>query len=96
MSCSNHTFLLPQFCATGTMGLSGNMTAGEILEQVVHADRILAEEYEELKANHTGDKPLPKIELVRNIVFMGMGEVRSVWILFGFSTLESFCCSVSF
>ena len=60
------------------MGLSGNMTTGEILEQVVHADRILAEEYEELKAKHTGDNPLPKIELVRNIVFMGMGEVRNV------------------
>jgi len=58
------------------MGLSGNMTTGEILEQVVHADRILAEEYKELQRNHTdNDVPLPKIELVRNIVFMGMGEV---------------------
>ncbi|EEC42868.1 predicted protein [Phaeodactylum tricornutum CCAP 1055/1] len=40
------------FCATGTMGLSGNLTAGEILEQI----------------------PLPKLDLVRNVVFMGMGE----------------------
>ena len=59
------------------MGLSGNMTAGEILEQVVHADRILANEYLELKRNHSVDGPLPKIELVRNIVFMGMGEVST-------------------
>jgi adenine C2-methylase RlmN of 23S rRNA A2503 and tRNA A37 len=55
------------------------MTAGEILEQVVHADRILAQEYLELKRNHLADDgPLPKIELVRNIVFMGMGEVSVV------------------
>ena len=34
------------FCATGTMGLSGNLTTSEILEQIVHADRILAREWE--------------------------------------------------
>jgi adenine C2-methylase RlmN of 23S rRNA A2503 and tRNA A37 len=28
------------FCATGTMGLKGNLSAGEILEQLVHASRI--------------------------------------------------------
>lgn len=27
------------FCATGTMGLKGNLTAGEIVEQLVHAVR---------------------------------------------------------
>eukprot|EP00300_Choanocystis_sp_HF-7_P017288 c19687_g2_i1.p1 GENE.c19687_g2_i1~~c19687_g2_i1.p1 ORF type:complete len:458 (+),score=82.65 c19687_g2_i1:41-1414(+) len=41
------------FCATGTMGLLANLNAGEICEQVIHANRI---------------------EPVRNIVFMGMGE----------------------
>jgi adenine C2-methylase RlmN of 23S rRNA A2503 and tRNA A37 len=30
------------FCATGTMGLSGNLTSGEILEQLMHANRVLA------------------------------------------------------
>ena len=30
------------FCATGTMGLSGNLLAGEILEQVVLASRYAA------------------------------------------------------
>ena len=35
------------FCATGTMGLSGNLTTGEILEQMIHADKILGEEFEE-------------------------------------------------
>eukprot|EP00051_Salpingoeca_urceolata_P005672 m.75719 g.75719 ORF g.75719 m.75719 type:complete len:582 (-) comp14490_c0_seq4:147-1892(-) len=41
------------FCATGTMGLVDNLTAGEILEQLYHAN---------------------KIEQIRNVVFMGMGE----------------------
>ena len=31
------------FCAIGTMGLQGNLTAGEILEQLIHANRVLAE-----------------------------------------------------
>jgi len=29
------------FCATGTMGMRGNLTSGEILEQLVHASRVL-------------------------------------------------------
>jgi adenine C2-methylase RlmN of 23S rRNA A2503 and tRNA A37 len=33
------------FCATGTMGLSGNLTSAEILEQLVHANSILAKDY---------------------------------------------------
>lgn len=28
------------FCATGTMGLKGDLSAGEILEQLVHAQRV--------------------------------------------------------
>jgi hypothetical protein len=89
------------FCATGTMGLSGNLTTGEILEQLVHADRILAEEFlllhqqqqeqqqqEQEQRPEDGNEegsPSPlkvtsttattkKIDLVRNVVFMGMGE----------------------
>ncbi|KAJ3046203.1 sorting nexin [Rhizophlyctis rosea] len=41
------------FCATGTMGLLSNLSSGEILEQLIHAN---------------------KVEKIRNIVFMGMGE----------------------
>jgi hypothetical protein len=29
------------FCATGTMGMRGNLTTGEILEQLVHGSRVL-------------------------------------------------------
>ena len=32
------------FCATGTMGIRGNLCQGEILEQIVHANHILAAE----------------------------------------------------
>jgi len=53
------------FCATGTMGLMGNLTTAEILEQVIHANHILASEYE------TMEDKAKKLDLVRNIVFMG-------------------------
>ena len=33
-----------KFCATGTMGIRGNLCQGEILEQIVHANHILAAE----------------------------------------------------
>jgi len=46
------------FCATGQMGFFRNLTAGEIVEQVLFYERIL---------NIEGRK-------VTNIVFMGMGE----------------------
>jgi 23S rRNA (adenine2503-C2)-methyltransferase len=47
-----------RFCATGQGGLTRNLTASEICDQVVQANRLLAEEQ-----NH-----------IRNVVFMGMGE----------------------
>ena len=47
-----------EFCATGKMGVAQNLTADEILDQVLQAGQALARE----------DRRL------RNIVFMGMGE----------------------
>jgi 23S rRNA (adenine2503-C2)-methyltransferase len=46
------------FCATGRMGIARNLSAAQILDQVVHAGQILATEGRQL----------------RNVVFMGMGE----------------------
>ena len=46
------------FCATGQMGFVRNLTAGEIVEQVIHFARLLRE----------------RGERVSNVVFMGMGE----------------------
>ncbi|HMP77749.1 MAG TPA: 23S rRNA (adenine(2503)-C(2))-methyltransferase RlmN [Kiritimatiellia bacterium] len=46
------------FCATGKLGLARNLTAHEILDQVVLASRVAAAEGRS----------------IRNVVFMGMGE----------------------
>lgn len=46
------------FCATGQMGMARNLSAGQILDQVIEANQVLAGEGRE----------------VRNVVFMGMGE----------------------
>lgn len=51
------------FCATGTMGLSRNLSVGEIVGQVHQVNRFLIEE-----GLVEGPRPLT------NLVFMGMGE----------------------
>lgn len=48
------------FCATGTMGFKRNLTADEIIDQVLYYSRILGTRSPE--------------ERVSNVVFMGMGE----------------------
>ena len=47
-----------RFCATGALGLARDLTADEILDQVAWANQLLH----------------PEGRLVRNVVFMGMGE----------------------
>lgn len=61
------------FCATGTMGIRGNLTSGEILEQLVHANAILAKEAAAQNVLQDEQKR-DKHAFVKNIVFMGMGE----------------------
>jgi len=51
------------FCATGQMGLVRQMTAGEVIEQVVYFARRLRQEGKRLT----------------NVVFMGMGEPLANW-----------------
>ena len=51
------------FCATGQSGLTRNLTAGEITEQIVAAARVCSD----------GEMPGGAVRL-SNIVFMGMGE----------------------
>ncbi|HWV37154.1 MAG TPA: 23S rRNA (adenine(2503)-C(2))-methyltransferase RlmN [Vulgatibacter sp.] len=51
------------FCATGTMGLSRNLTVGEIVDQVHRVNRYLIE-----RGLEPGPRPLT------NLVYMGMGE----------------------
>ena len=58
------------FCATGQAGLTRNLSAAEIVEQVVLANRALVRR--ELGGRRGGTRSAP--ERVSNIVFMGMGE----------------------
>ncbi|KAL3804693.1 hypothetical protein HJC23_008508 [Cyclotella cryptica] len=62
------------FCATGTMGIRGNLCSGEILEQLVHASRILATETSSQKDESIKKEKHKRLDLIRNVVFMGMGE----------------------
>ncbi len=55
-----------QFCFTGRMGLAGNLTPGQIVEQAVAARRLL---FEEDSAAGVEFHVTP----VANIVYMGMG-----------------------
>ena len=57
------------FCATGQAGLTRNMSTAEIVEQIVRANRLIAE-------GGLGGKKADdhSMERVSNIVFMGMGE----------------------
>ena len=54
------------FCATGQAGLTRNMSAGEIVEQVVSAARFLR--------HGAAWGPVEEPLRVSNVVFMGMGE----------------------
>lgn len=57
------------FCATGQAGLTRNMSAAEIVEQIVRANALIA-------AGGLGGKKRDdhSLDRVSNIVFMGMGE----------------------
>ncbi|GAA4783783.1 dual-specificity RNA methyltransferase RlmN [Microbacterium gilvum] len=57
------------FCATGQAGLTRNMSAAEIVDQVVRANALIARG--ELGGKKSDDH---SAERVSNIVFMGMGE----------------------
>jgi 23S rRNA (adenine2503-C2)-methyltransferase len=57
------------FCHTGRMGLQRNLTAGEIVGQLVAANAWIAAHPQWLE-----DLKLPPFQRVTNIVFMGMGE----------------------
>lgn len=64
------------FCATGQMGYTRHLTAGEIVAQALHVDRVLRATAPEGPALSEADHESPhhRHERLRNIVFMGMGE----------------------
>ncbi|MER7445444.1 MULTISPECIES: 23S rRNA (adenine(2503)-C(2))-methyltransferase RlmN [Microbacterium] len=62
------------FCATGQAGLTRNMSTAEIIEQIVRANRLIAEGGLGGKTLRQAQGPGQTPERVSNIVFMGMGE----------------------
>lgn len=60
------------FCATGRMGLIRNLSAGEIVEQIVKIERALRDNGEPPPSGAAPDE-----HRLTNIVFMGMGEPLS-------------------
>lgn len=77
------------FCATGQRGYTRHLTAGEIVGQVLHVDRVLREtapRRDRSDATEAPEPPAPALanprhasvfhrhERLRNVVFMGMGE----------------------
>ncbi len=60
------------FCATGQAGLTRNMSAAEIIEQIVRANALIRDGGLGPAALRRAQEP--RQERVTNIVFMGMGE----------------------
>lgn len=63
------------FCATGQAGLTRNLSAAEIVDQVVRANQAIANgELGEAGSGERDPRDRGQRERVTNIVFMGMGE----------------------
>jgi 23S rRNA (adenine2503-C2)-methyltransferase len=73
-----------RFCASGVNGVKGNLSAGQIVEQIYRLNQILVESDEATKRrSDEGKLPSPSslrrsvassLSHITNVVFMGMGE----------------------
>ena len=69
-----------KFCASGLNGVKGNLSAAQIVEQVVRLNQILAEDTVRAGDRAGSSRPgrdavaNPSPSLITNVVFMGMGE----------------------
>ena len=63
-----------RFCASGMNGVKGNLTAGQIVEQVFHLNVLLRDLHARSAAGSVVHGRAPRVPHVTNIVFMGMGE----------------------
>ena len=63
------------FCASGLNGLKGNLTAAQIVEQIVALNKLLDRERDPSGSTRlSSPKSAAGSERITNIVFMGMGE----------------------
>lgn len=79
-----------KFCASGLEGVKGNLTAGQIVEQVAMLNRVMAEKAKSAlipspgtPGEGKGGGPRlspPSLPTITNIVFMGMGEPMSNYV----------------
>jgi 23S rRNA (adenine2503-C2)-methyltransferase len=61
-----------RFCSTGAQGFNRNLTTGEIIAQLWHAEFELRKRG--LSAQRMSDKPNASPRVISNVVMMGMGE----------------------
>ena len=61
------------FCATGIDGLVRNLTAGEIIEQMLQLQRLLGD-CPNVRVNENGTVPFAGPDRLSHVVVMGMGE----------------------
>ncbi len=61
-----------RFCSTGAQGFNRNLTTGEIIAQLWHAEFELRKRG--LSAQRMNDKPNASPRVISNVVMMGMGE----------------------
>lgn len=62
------------FCATGQMGFDRNLTAGEIVAQALHIDRVARATPADSQGNQSKTGAQGSRPGIRNLVMMGMGE----------------------
>ncbi len=65
-----------KFCASGLEGMKGNLSAGQIVEQVWRLNKVMSEHATPVPDFQRGSK-VPFGSRITNIVFMGMGEPLS-------------------
>jgi 23S rRNA (adenine2503-C2)-methyltransferase len=67
-----------KFCASGIGGVKGNLTAGQIVEQVIRLNQVMNQSDEATKRRSDEGRNVPGrgslVPRITNIVFMGMGE----------------------
>jgi 23S rRNA (adenine2503-C2)-methyltransferase len=61
-----------RFCSTGHQGFSRNLTTGEVVAQLWHAEHALRQRAPARQGHATS--PPPKTRVIDNVVMMGMGE----------------------
>src|SRR5687768_8011655 len=72
-----------KFCASGLNGVKGNLTAAQIVEQIVRLNQILSNDVLRAGDRAGSSRPdrdavaNPTPNLITNVVFMGMGEPMS-------------------